>query len=222
MPAIALNCIKPNMNTGRSFGPVVPAPFDVGASIGIKNAVFASAVAGDPNRAAVAFVGTTQGGDHQSANFQGSWYGFVAHTYDGGATWTTINATPNGPIQRNACIWNSGGGNPCRNLLDFNDATMDDKGRVLFAYADGCIDQCETGGAPNSYASKATIARQSGGKGLLGQFDMLEPVVLILPGRRRTMAVAPSRLFIFTVVSPRETKLLLSDRLAVALPVSMT
>src|SRR6266480_2397735 len=150
-------------------------PVDVGASQGIKNAVFASAVAGDPQRGAVAFIGTTTGGDHQGASFNGTWYGFVAHTYDGGQTWTTVNAS-GGPVQRNACIWNSGGNNTCRNLLDFNDATMDDKGFVLFAYADGCVNECETGG-PNSYSSKATIARQSGGKSLLGQFDLLEPTL---------------------------------------------
>ena len=151
------------------------APVDLGASQGIKNAVFASAVAGDPQRAAVAFIGTTTGGDHQGASFNGTWYGFVAHTYDGGQTWTTVNAS-GGPVQRSACIWNSGGNNACRNLLDFNDATMDDRGFVLFAYADGCVNECETGG-PNSYSSKATIARQSGGKGLLAQFDPLEPAL---------------------------------------------
>jgi PKD repeat protein len=53
---------------------------------------------------------------------------------------------------------------------------MDDKGFVLFAYADGCVNECETGG-PNSYSSKATVARQSGGKGLLAQFDPLEPAL---------------------------------------------
>jgi PKD repeat protein len=153
---------------------------DVGVSLGIKNAVFAAAVAGDPNRAAVTFIGTTTGGDHQATNFTGTWYGFVAHTYDGGATWTTVLATPNGPVQRNACIWNAGGNSVCRNLLDFTDANMDDKGNVLFAYADGCIGQCETGG-PNSYASKATVARQSGGKPLLAQFDPSEPALAQQP-----------------------------------------
>jgi PKD repeat protein len=150
-------------------------PVDIGASLGIQNAVFAAAVAGDPGRAAVAFIGTTTGGDHQSASFNGTWYGFVAHTYDGGQTWTTVNAS-GGPVQRNACIWNSGGNNTCRNLLDFNDTNMDDKGFVLFAYADGCVNECEAGG-PNSYSSKATIARQSGGKGLLAQFDPPEPAL---------------------------------------------
>jgi hypothetical protein len=122
-------------------------PVDVGAVLGINNAVFASAVAGDSNRAAVAFLGTTTSGDHQALGFKGTWFGYVAHTYDGGQTWTTVNATPNGPVQREAGICNSGTG--CtgfnRNLLDFNDATIDDKGHVLFAFADGCIDGCETG-----------------------------------------------------------------------------
>jgi PKD repeat protein len=151
-------------------------PVDVGASLGINNVVFPAVVAGDSNRAAVGFLGTTTSGDHQAANFPGTWYGFVAHTYDGGQTWTTVNATPAGPVQRNACIWNGGGNNPCRNLLDFTDATIDDKGRVLFAFADGCVDECETGG-PNSYSSKATIARQSGGKGVFAANDLAEPAL---------------------------------------------
>ena len=152
------------------------APVDIGTTVGVKNAVFPSAVAGDANRAAVAFIGTSMSGNHEAADFKGTWFGYVAHTYDGGRTWTTVNATPKGPVQREACIWNEGGNNPCRNLLDFNDATVDDKGRVLFAFADGCIDGCETGG-PNSYSAKASIARQSGGKGLFAQYDMPEPVV---------------------------------------------
>jgi PKD repeat protein len=157
---------------GVSWGESV----DIGAAVGVNNAVFASAVAGDADRAAVAFLGTSTSGDHQAAGFRGTWYGYVAHTYDGGRTWTTVNATPKGPVQREACIWNSSGNNPCRNLLDFNDVTLDEKGRVLFAFSDGCIDQCETGG-PNSYSAKASIARQSGGKGLFKQFDTPEPAL---------------------------------------------
>ncbi|MDQ5837959.1 MAG: exo-alpha-sialidase, partial [Acidobacteriota bacterium] len=155
------------------------ASVDIGAGLGIKNAVFPAAVAGDPERAAVAFIGTTTGGDHEAADFKGTWYGFVAHTYDGGQTWKVVNAS-GGPVQREACIWNEGGNNACRNLLDFNDATVDDKGKVLFAYADGCIDGCETGG-PNTYSSKATIARQSGGRGVFKQFDTPEPVAPVRP-----------------------------------------
>jgi hypothetical protein len=159
----------------RDRGVTWDPPVDVGISVGVKNAVFPAAVAGDAKRAAVAFIGTNTTGNHEAADFKGTWYGYVAHTYDGGRTWTTVNATPGGPVQREACIWNEGGNNPCRNLLDFNDAAVDEKGRVLFAYADGCVDGCETGG-PNSYTAKASIARQSGGKGLFAQYDMPEPV----------------------------------------------
>src|SRR2546429_3262706 len=57
-------------------------------------------------------------GDDQSDTFTGVWHLYVAATYDGGATWNTVDATPNDPVQR-GCIWLSGGSNPCRNLLDF-------------------------------------------------------------------------------------------------------
>jgi len=164
------------VTVSRDRGLTWSTPIDVGTSVGVHNAVFPVAVAGDADRAAVGFLGTTTSGNHEAATFKGTWYGYVAHTYDGGRTWTTVNATPQGPVQREACIWNEGGSNPCRNLLDFNDVTTDDKGRVLFAFADGCIDGCETGG-PNSFSAKASVARQSGGRGLFAQFDTPEPVV---------------------------------------------
>ena len=144
-------------------------PFDAGASQGVVNTEFAAVVAGDPNRAAFAFLGTNTAGDTQASTFAGEWFLYVAFTFDGGSTWTTYNATPNDPVQR-GCIWNSGGGNPCRNLLDFNGIALDKVGRVLVAYADGCIDDC-IGGTAYSKASLATIARQSGGIGLFGAYD---------------------------------------------------
>jgi hypothetical protein len=64
------------------------------------------------------------------------------------------------------------------------------KGRVLYAFADGCIGDCEEGG-PNSFSSKATIARQSGGRGLLTAFDPNEPAApqgACLSGRRDDLA----------------------------------
>ena len=167
---------------------------DIGVDQTIKNAVFVNAVAGDPNRAAVGFIGTTQTGDHESPDFNGIWHAFIAHTYDGGKTWLTVNASPAGPVQREGGICNSGTG--CtghnRNLLDFNEITMDEKGRVLYGFADGCINECEASG-PNSFSSRATIARQSGGKGLLSQYDteFAEPIApkrACLSGRRDDQA----------------------------------
>lgn len=142
---------------------------DVGAAFGIQNVQFPEVIAGDDDRAAFAFLGTPTGGNDQLASFTGLWHLYVAVTYDGGATWTTVDATPTDPVQR-GCIWLFGGGNPCRNLLDFNDITVDAEGRILVAYADGCTGSCATGG-PNTRTDKAVIARQSGGTGLFSAFD---------------------------------------------------
>jgi subtilase family serine protease len=47
---------------------------------------------------------------------------------------------------------------------------MDDHGRVLVGFADGCTGACVTGG-PNNRDAYATIARQSAGKTLRAAFD---------------------------------------------------
>ncbi len=126
-------------------------------------------VAGDDNRAALAFLGTTTAGDDQSSSFAGVWHLYVAFTYDGGATWSLSDATPSDPVQK-GCIWLGGGTNECRNLLDFMDATIDRSGRVLVGWADGCTGPCAGGGA-NTHTAIATIARESSGAGLLSAFD---------------------------------------------------
>jgi hypothetical protein len=134
-------------------------------------------MAGDDNRAAFAFLGTPTAGDAQSGDFVGVWHLYVAFTYDTGRTWTTVDTTPADPVQR-GCIWNGGGSNPCRNLLDFNDVTVDKFGRVLVAFADGCTGTCTTDPSQNATTGPATaqdalatIARQVGGKGLFKAFD---------------------------------------------------
>src|SRR5260370_21706303 len=98
-------------------------------------------VAGDDNRAAMAFLGTTSKGGLQSRAFPGVWYMWVATTYDGGKTWLLSNATPNDPVQRGP-VWLAGGSELSRNLLDFNDATIDAPGRLLIGFADGCDRPC--------------------------------------------------------------------------------
>jgi hypothetical protein len=145
-------------------------------------------VVGDTDRAAVTFLGTTTPGDDQSSSFTGTWYLYVAFTYDRGKTWTTVNATPNDPVQR-GCVWLQGGSNPCRNMLDFNEITVDGHGRVEAAYTDGCTAACETTNTINasgcngsegaSYTSTPTctygrlsaVVRQQCGLGLFAAFD---------------------------------------------------
>ena len=166
---------------GRAWISVKPAgsstwrpPVDVGASLGIKNIQFPEVFAGDDNRAAFAFLGTTTAGDDQASDFPGVWHLYVAYTYDGGLNWTTVDATPTDPVQR-GCIWLQGGSSNCRNLLDFNDITMDKQGRVLVAYADGCTGSCVTANNYDVRNAKRTdlgvIARQESGLGLLSAFD---------------------------------------------------
>lgn len=144
---------------------------DVGATFGIQNTVFPAVVAGDDDRAAFAFLGTPTGGNPQDqATFTGVWHLYVAHTYDGGATWVTSDATPTDPVQRGS-IWLGGGSHQDRNLLDFMDATVDKQGRVLVGYADGCVGACVQSG-PNSFSAQATIARQTSGMRLFARYDL--------------------------------------------------
>lgn len=146
---------------------------NVGASLGIKNIVFPAVTAGDDNRAAFAFLGTTTSGNYQDAdNFKGVWHLYVATTYDGGQSWVTVDATPTDPVQKGSICT---GGTTCgkdRNLLDFNDITIDARGRVLAAYADGCTGACATGAAQN-YDALASIARQTSGNTLYGAYDAM-------------------------------------------------
>lgn len=144
---------------------------DVGVALGIQNVAFPAMVAGDGNRAALAFLGTPTGGNAQdTANFTGVWHLYIAHTYDGGATWTLVDATPNDPVQRGSiCLAGTSCG-PDRNLLDFMDATVDKQGRVLVGYADGCVGAC-VNSAPNSFTAIGSIARQATGTGLFAAFD---------------------------------------------------
>jgi hypothetical protein len=141
--------------------------FDVGAQLGIQNIEFPAVVAGDDDRAAYAFLGTTSAGNDQDAGFQAIWHLYVSYTIDGGAHWRTVDATPNSPVQK-GCIWLSGGSNPCRNLADFMDATVDAQGRVLVGYDTGCVGSCVsspdlTTTGSGSTSTLASIARQTDG-----------------------------------------------------------
>ena len=152
--------------------------FDLGASHGIKNAAEIEAVGGSSGRAAVGFLGTDLPGDYQALSFQGKWYAFIATTYDQGKTWVTVNSTPNDPVQSMTGVWQQGGGAQDRNLLDFNEITVDGKGRVLFGFSDGCVTEgCIAGTAANDFVAYMRVARQSGGKTLFAANDSVEPAL---------------------------------------------
>ncbi|MHB8585555.1 MAG: fibronectin type III domain-containing protein [Thermoplasmatota archaeon] len=136
-----------------------------GDAVGVHSVAFMETIAGDDDRAAVAFLGTKQAGDAFSPTFNGTWDLYVAFTYDGGQTWKSWDATPQVPVQRG---WICTKGTTCtngRNLDDFNDITIDSQGKVLVAYADGCIDACAspTGGPGDSTHALPAIALQTAG-----------------------------------------------------------
>lgn len=199
---------KPLVAVSRDKGAHWSKPVDVGAPFGIHSTEFAEMVAGDGDRAAFAFLGTPTKGYFQGDNFGlsadkstyigGTWHLYIATTYDRGRTWTTVDATPKDPIQR-GCIWNGGGSNVCRNLLDFNDITLDKQGRVLVGLADGCSgfrSDCPTSTDKhdNKHEDQGAIVRQTSGKGLFAKYD----AELAKSGVKGTSLAAPG-----TVPAPR-------------------
>jgi hypothetical protein len=159
---------------------------DVGVPYAIRNAAFPEVVAGDNDRASFFFLGTPAAGDATGADtgtpFDGVWHGYLATTYDGGKNWFTVDATPTDPVQLGViCTQGTTCPSGTRNLLDFNDITVDQAGRVFAAYTDGCITAaCVAKGnnasgshtrLDNDQATKATIIRQSTGKGLFKSQD---------------------------------------------------
>jgi hypothetical protein len=158
--------------------------FDVGAIYGLKNVCFPAATAGDGNRAAVSFYGSvtpeSPGITSTTGTFNGVWHLYVAHTFDGGKSWTTSDATPTLPMQRSG-ILRGGSADIWRNLLDFYDMTIDRDGRVQVGYVNGCSGgNCAQGPIAldgtssvkgNTYSAAATIARQSSGRRMLAAKD---------------------------------------------------
>ncbi len=193
----------PRVSVSRDNGTTWSKSVDVGVPMGIRNSEFAMVVAGDGDRATVAFLGTTTPGSTQAASFGknaagdtfvgAAWHMYLSTTYDRGKTWTTVDATPKDPVQR-GCIWNAGGGNPCRNLLDFNGMTIDKTGRVMVGFADGCVgpdvvagNDCvaSTAVSANKLTDHGAIIRQISGKTLFKAYDapgtVARPVVPAVP-----------------------------------------
>ncbi|HEY2801743.1 MAG TPA: PKD domain-containing protein [Chthoniobacterales bacterium] len=152
---------------------------DVGQGV-VENSVFPEVVAGDGDRAAFGFLGTSTAGGYQGTDtFTGVWYYYIATTFDRGQTYTLVDATNGDPVQIGSICT---GGTTCggdRNLLDFNDIQLDAEGRVVAAYADGCVGPACTAATAGAHAppynesrsALATVIRQSGGPRLLSAFD---------------------------------------------------
>jgi hypothetical protein len=139
-------------------------PAVLGKDLGVKVSRFPLAVAGDGDRAAVAYLGSTNDGNPgDRKHFAGVWRMYVSYTYDRGRHWKTYDATPASPVQVGSICT---GGTSCtddRNLLDFNDMVLDGKGRVVIGFADGCL---KTTCTPADRLRKGAVIRQTTGPAL--------------------------------------------------------
>ena len=155
----------------------------------IVKATFADVQTGDDDRTAFTFLGLEDtDGDGEGNEFPDlygcdvpegftenrEWHYYAAFTYDAGQTWDAHKLTDH-PVQIGG-IWDGGGGNPCRNLLDFNDMDIDSTGRVVIGWSDGCIDECfDPSTGEHTYTREPRILRQSTGNGLFAAHDITPP-----------------------------------------------
>jgi hypothetical protein len=177
---------------GGGMGVTAQAWLDVGqfADPPVVKATFADVQAGDDDRVAFTFLGLEDldgdgAGDEYGDLYECDepeggenrvWHYFAAFSYDAGETWAVHKITGH-PVQIGG-IWDGGGGDPCRNLLDFNDMDIDSHGRVHISWADGCIDVCYEpgeGDGEHSYTQVGKLFRQTGGRGLFAAFDVDVP-----------------------------------------------
>jgi hypothetical protein len=170
-------------NHGQTWAPQVDLANTV--SPALTASTFQAAVAGDSGRAAVAYLATSDplnGKDPFASGFVGHWYLYVSFTYDGGATWQTQKVTSD-PVQIGEIDAGGTTTSGQRNLLDFMDASLTKDGRVVVAYADGCL-QCTS--AATSTHAQATVAYQSAGEGLFSTYDTAALVTAPLSPTRKT------------------------------------
>jgi hypothetical protein len=201
---------RPKVAVCTDAGATCSPSVDVSGPFDIANTEMPTVVAGDDDRAAFAFLGSSTPGDDQQNTFTGTWHVYVAVTYDGGSHWTTSDATPDHPVQR-GCIEfaatcpSTRAGDDQRNLLDFNDLTIDREGRILYAYTDGCQpdlglhhgghgsclqDPTRLSGIDQEIEGPA-IARQSCGRTLYASFDA-QAVPCNGSGSVRSASTAPA------------------------------
>jgi hypothetical protein len=120
----------------------------------VQGVVFAGLASGDDGRIAIAYLGNREwAGDPSRAPDNTTWHLFTTFSYDAAApqpTFTTHQVSPNNDPVQIGCIWMRGGGNPCRNLLDFIDAVIDKEGRFHVAFTDGCTARTSCAGNPDA------------------------------------------------------------------------
>ncbi len=160
---------------GTAWGTPIPvSPPDVNFT------QFSVVTAGEPGHVAFAYLGTRDNvsaweePNPSNARDEAVWHLFITTTttaMDTEPVFVTRQVTPEeDPVQR-GCIWLNGGGNECRNLLDFIDM-VEHEGRPYITYSDGC-DACSSADTSRERDHKIAILEE--GPGLLG--GVLEPLI---------------------------------------------
>ena len=208
-PAVATtpdNALYEAWNNAGDYHPVVARSNDHGTTWGttvdlagsvnppIVASTFPTLVAGDNGRVAYSYLATQVGSGTNpfATGFHGVWNLFTSYTYDGGATWTTIKDTAT-PVQYGEIDAGGTTTQGQRNLLDFMDSSLTKDGRVVVAFADGCLSDCESAGSQAasealSTHATASVAYQRVGKGLFAAYDDVpvapSPTGTVCPGGR--------------------------------------
>lgn len=142
----------------------------------VISTAFPQVDAGDPGRIAFTYLGSEDADELNQTDIDGNnWngnphYAMANVSYDIYVTYSlnALDENPtfhtyrlsDDPVQIGSMCLNSGDcrtdeGGSNRNLLDFNDLTIDLEGRVYIAFADGCIDACATGNNSQPQDSRA-------------------------------------------------------------------
>lgn len=181
---------SPHVAVSHDHGQTWVNETDLGKLAGIVHSNFVVATAGDGDRAAIGFIGSSATGDSNAINsYRGVWHMYIATTYDGGRSWSVVDTTPTDPVQVGSVCTSGTTCGADRNLLDFNDLDVDAEGRIVLGFADGCLPPACTEAtaaahAPpydESRANKASLIRQAGGRRLFARFDPVEPAVPAAP-----------------------------------------
>ncbi|MCA1813767.1 MAG: hypothetical protein LC624_07435 [Halobacteriales archaeon] len=107
---------------------------------------FLAMTGGDDGKLAFAYLGTRDVASAASdATDDTRWHLFVTMTYDAAGTsptFVTQQVTNDTDPVQIGYMWEGGGGDPARNLLDFIDMVADKDGRIYVAFTDGCTKDC--------------------------------------------------------------------------------
>ncbi len=127
---------------------------------GVDATSFSALATGSDGRLAIAFLGTSASGSPTNVPANATWGLYIVTTEDADAvspTFTSYRATPaDDPVQVGG-IWQGGGGDPSRNLLDFIDGSVAPDGTFYVAFADGCTDKCAHNADAKPEDSRASL-----------------------------------------------------------------